>query len=142
PEILEPVDLCLPDGSLNPAARGHSRRPLHRPNLRGWGRTKRWEYWGIITPTHVVGLTLSSLDYAAVHEVFVHDRARGTSRSLPSLVPLGLGASLPDARPPLTAKAKAPFLRLEFRDERGGTRLLAKARGVELEAFVEEAGDS
>ncbi|MFF2410631.1 DUF2804 domain-containing protein [Streptomyces sp. NPDC058092] len=40
-EINEPVDLCLPDGRLNPAARGWSRKPLHRANLRRWGRTKR-----------------------------------------------------------------------------------------------------
>lgn len=55
-EITEPVDLCLPDGSLNPAAVGWSRKPLHRANLRGWGRTKRWEYWCVTTPTHLVAL--------------------------------------------------------------------------------------
>lgn len=45
-ELTEPVDLAAADGrSLNPAARGWSRRPLHRANLRGgWGRTKRWDY--------------------------------------------------------------------------------------------------
>ena len=37
PEITEPVDLCLPDGRLNPAAVGWTRRPLHRANLRGLG---------------------------------------------------------------------------------------------------------
>ncbi|MEV5398578.1 hypothetical protein AB0N26_20700 [Streptomyces cellulosae] len=34
-EITSPVDLCLPDGRLNPAAVGWTRRPLHRANLRG-----------------------------------------------------------------------------------------------------------
>lgn len=41
PELTEPLDLCLPDGALDPRAVGFTRRPLHRPNLRGWGRTKR-----------------------------------------------------------------------------------------------------
>ena len=26
-------------------------------NLRGWGRNKRWEYWGVVTPTHILGVT-------------------------------------------------------------------------------------
>ena len=37
PELTEQVDLCLPNGRINPAAIGYSRRPLHRTNLRGWG---------------------------------------------------------------------------------------------------------
>src|SRR5690606_2403383 len=136
------VDLCLPDGSLNPAARGHTRSPLHRPNLRGWGRTKRWEYWGIVTPTHVVGLTLSSLDYASLFECFLLDRATNEERAQPFVIPLGLGATLPDSRPPLTATGRAPGLSFEFRDEAEGTRIHARARGVEVEALVESAGDS
>ena len=76
-EITSPVDLCLPDGRLNPAAIGWTRRPLHRANLRGWGRRKRWEYWGIVTPTHIVGLVASSLDYAGLYGVYVLDRATG-----------------------------------------------------------------
>jgi hypothetical protein len=48
PELTKPVDLCTADGSLNPAARGWSRRPLHRANLDGrFGLNKRWDYWAI-----------------------------------------------------------------------------------------------
>jgi len=35
-EITEAVDLCLPDGRLNPAAVGWTRRPLHLDGLTGW----------------------------------------------------------------------------------------------------------
>jgi len=35
--LSAPVELCLPDGRLNPAAIGWTRRPLHTANLRGWG---------------------------------------------------------------------------------------------------------
>ena len=69
-EITEAVDLCGPDGRLNPAAIGWSRRPLHRANLLGRGRTKRWEYWCVTAPTHVLGVTVSDLDYAALHAVW------------------------------------------------------------------------
>ena len=53
-EIKEPVQLSLGDGKLNPAATGFARSPLHTfENLpqglrHGW-RTKRWEYWGVLT---------------------------------------------------------------------------------------------
>jgi hypothetical protein len=44
-ELTEPVDLCTPDGELDPAALGWSRRPLHRANLHGrFGINKRWDY--------------------------------------------------------------------------------------------------
>ena len=62
-EITEPVDLCLPSGRLNRAAVGWTRGPLHRTAMTGWGRTKRWEYWGFVTPTHVIALTVADLDY-------------------------------------------------------------------------------
>ena len=77
-EITSAVPLCTPTGRLNPAAVGWSRRPLHTANLRGWGRTKRWEYWGIVTPEVIVGLTISSLDYLGVHSIVVVDRRSGT----------------------------------------------------------------
>jgi hypothetical protein len=43
PELMAPVDHCAPDGAtLNPAALGWSRHPMHRPNLAGsFGINKR-----------------------------------------------------------------------------------------------------
>ncbi len=95
-EITEPVDLCLPDGRLNPDAVGWTRRPLHRSNLRGWGRVKRWEYWGIVTPRHIIGLVASSLDYAGVHGVWVLDRETGEESARDAVVPFARGAVFPD----------------------------------------------
>lgn len=78
-ELTERVSLTRPDGRLNPDAVGFARRPLvdtaRVDGRHGWGRTKRWEYWNVLTPTHILALTVSSLDYAAVHEVWVFDRA-------------------------------------------------------------------
>ena len=74
-EITEPVDLCLPDGRLNPDAVGWTRTPLHRTNLRGWGRAKRWEYWNVQTPEWTLGLTVSHIDYLALHQVYFADFA-------------------------------------------------------------------
>lgn len=150
-ELTEPVDLCLPDGRLNPAAVGWSRRPLHRTNLRGWGRTKRWEYWGVITPTHILGLTVSSLDYIAVHQVYLLDRATGQERELGAIVPLAKGAILPDTRPPITVRGRGKGVELDFVDEldgsgrtsiRAAVATKALALDVELVAGVPIGGES
>ena len=71
PEITEPVDLCGPDGRLNRGAVGWTRHPMHRTNLRGRGRTKRWEYWAVMSPDAVLAVTVSDLDYACLHAVYV-----------------------------------------------------------------------
>ncbi|MFZ1363220.1 MAG: DUF2804 domain-containing protein [Candidatus Nanopelagicales bacterium] len=90
-ELSNEVALVQDDGSLNFNAVGWARRPLvdtvgigstsnggiasrlkwkqHR-----WGRNKRWEYWNIMTPTHILAVVVSSLDYAAVNEVWIFDR--------------------------------------------------------------------
>src|SRR5450631_1619046 len=80
-QLTTTVSLTGSDGRLNPAAVGWSRRPIVdtsgivKAPHRVWGRTKRWEYWNVISPTHILALTVSSIDYAAVHEVWIFDRA-------------------------------------------------------------------
>lgn len=122
-ELTEAKDLCLANGTLNPAAVGYTRSQRHRTNLRGWGRTKRWEYWGIITPTHVLGLTISSLDYAGVLQVYLHDREGGEELSQDAIVPLARGVVLPDGLPPFSASASGGGLELRFTDGADGTVL-------------------
>ena len=63
-ELIEPVDLCLPNGQLNPVARGWSRTPLQNCNLLGNPlRKKRWNYWCFTSPTDLFSITLSNVDY-------------------------------------------------------------------------------
>ncbi|MGH1564084.1 DUF2804 domain-containing protein [Mumia sp. DW29H23] len=121
-EITEPVDLCLPSGRLNPDAVGWTRQPLHRANLRGWGRTKRWEYWGIVSPTHVIGVQVSSLDYAAVHGIYVLDRASGTEWRTDVTVVAGRGVALPDRAGTGRVAAAAKDFVVDIRQPDDGTR--------------------
>ncbi len=96
-ELTTPIDLCLPNGRLNPAAVGWSRRPLHRCNLRGrWPRKKRWNYWAITTETHLFSATISHLDYAGLVFVYFADFANGEFVEKTRLLPLGQGCSLSD----------------------------------------------
>ena len=115
-EITAPTALCLPDGRLNRAAVGWSRRPLHRTNLRGWGRSKRWDYWGLMTPTHVLGVTVSSLDYAAVHQVWVLDRRSGTEIDDGAVVPFARGTVLPESLGGGAVRARARGLTIDLED--------------------------
>jgi hypothetical protein len=135
-EITEPVDLCLPDGRLNPDAVGWSRRPLHRPNLRGWGRGKRWEYWGLVTPTHIVGLTVSSIDYAGVQSVFVLDRATGAEIVRDAVVPLARGVVLPSSCGVGAAHVEAGGLRIDLDETAEGTRLRARTDEVDVDVVA------
>lgn len=132
-EITEPVDLCLPSGRLNPAAIGWTRTPLHRANLRGWGRTKRWEYWGVITPTHVLGLVVSSLDYAGVHSIYLLDRATGRERTAEATVPLARGVVLADRSGEGTARGRGPGLDIELQQTPAGVTIRAVAPGLEID---------
>ncbi|SDG70043.1 Protein of unknown function [Lentzea fradiae] len=135
-EITSPVDLCLPDGRLDPAAVGWTRQPLHRASLRGWGRAKRWEYWGLVTPTHIVGLVAASLDYAATLGVYVLDRETGQEFVKDAVTPLARGVRMPDRSGAGTASGRGGGVSLEFVQRPEGTTISAEAPGFRLEAEV------
>ncbi|GAA2100754.1 DUF2804 domain-containing protein [Microlunatus panaciterrae] len=137
-EITEPVDLCLPDGRLNPAAVGWTRRPLHRSVLTGWGRRKRWEYWGIVSPSHIIGVTVSSLDYVGVHELYVLDRQTEVETDCTRVVPLGRGVELPERSGVGTVSGRAPGLRIDIDQQPDGTLLVATGPDVRLQLLVEQ----
>lgn len=98
-ELTARVSLTRPDGALNPDAVGWARRPVVDTSgiggRRGWGRNKRWEYWNVATPSHVLALTVSSIDYAAVHEVWVLDRANSRAFGKAVTVLPARGVELP-----------------------------------------------
>jgi len=128
-ELTAPVDECLPDGRLNPAALGWSRHPLQRGNLRGsWGRNKRWDYWCVTSPTHLFSVTYSHIDYAALLTVwFLEFGGREVERT--ALVPLGRGVSLPDTVGGGDLVYDRGDMRLALLERPGGTRLLADVGG-------------
>lgn len=115
-EILAPVELCTPRGRLHQDAVGWSRRPLHRANLRGWGRAKRWEYWCVQGPDHVLAVTVSSIDYLALHTVWFLSFATPNRAALDveqtAIVPLG---------------------RVDLPDRSGGGPVHAAARGLAID---------
>ncbi len=75
-ELTEPVLLCDNRGLLNPAAKGWSRVPLVRANLKDhWPRKKRWNFWNWISPDFSFSITLSDIDFASFCAVSLIDFA-------------------------------------------------------------------
>lgn len=94
-EIVIPVALCDGGGRLAPAARGWSRTPLHRANLRGRpGRKKRWDYWCIISPDVIASVTYADVDYLGLGMVWVLDRRTGAQGGGTLMRPFGRGFEL------------------------------------------------
>ncbi|QRO00793.1 DUF2804 domain-containing protein [Archangium violaceum] len=141
-EILAPVELCLPNGRLNPLAVGWSRHPWHDTDrlgrgVYGWGRNKRWEYWAITTPTHIVGLTVSALDYAALHQVWVLDRATRREVDAVAIAPLGMSVTLPGTLHRGPVRARTRSLSIDVDDHVSGTRIRAATPRVRLDVLVD-----
>ena len=141
-EITDPVSLVLPTGRLNPAAVGWSRQPLHDTSgvgtLTGWGRNKRWEYWAVVSPTHLLALTVASIDFAAVSEVWVYERATGRTVGHSAIRPFGAGVQLPATLGEGPASARAGDLEIDIVEQAGRTVLTAKVEEArfEIEALL------
>ena len=100
---------------------------------RSWGRNKRWEYWNVMTPTHIVALTVSSLDYAAVHDVWVFDRATETAVHRGVTGILSGSATLPASLGDGPARARARDLTIDIDEIPEGTRLRAQIPGASVD---------
>lgn len=141
-EITEAVSLCLPNGKLNPDAIGWTRTPLHDTSGIGaghvaWGRNKRWEYWAVTTPSHILSLTVSSLDYAAVHAILVYERASGRVIDRSTVSPFSTSATLPPSLTEGPARARTRDLTIDIDEVAGGTRLRGSTTGVKFEVNAE-----
>lgn len=95
-EITQAVNLCDDRGNLNPAAIGWSRHPLHHCNLKGHPlRKKQWNYWAVVSPTHLFSVTLSDVDYLGLPFVYILDFEKQTFAEKTLLRPFGGGIQMP-----------------------------------------------
>lgn len=142
-EITSPVALCLPNGRLDRAAVGFTRRQLHDTDRigrgwYGWGRNKRWEYWAITTPTHIVSVTVSALDYAALHQVWVLDRRTLAEVDAVAISPLSRSVRLPGSYASGPARARTKHVSIDIDETAdGGTRIRARTGRVQLDVTAD-----
>jgi hypothetical protein len=126
-ELTEPVDLCTPDGDrLDPAARGWSRRPLHRANLRGrFGENKRWDYWAVLAGDLVVSSVYADVDHLGLADVWWCDLPSGTTGG-GGIVTVGNDDfDLPDEPGTAPLHVARDGFALDIVDDAAGTRLTA-----------------
>lgn len=140
-ELTAPVLLTLPDGRLNPEAVGWTRTPLVITDgvgrgPRAWGRTKRWENWTVTTSTHVVTLSISDLDYAAVHGIWLLDRRTGVEIAHDAVGLLGGSATLPGTLGRGAVRARTLAVRIDIDEVEHGTRLRAVGERVRVDLFA------
>lgn len=149
PELIVPTSLTTIDGRLNPGAVGWARRPLWDTSGigRGRGRNKRWEYWNITTGDFILALTISSLDYAAVNEVWLYEISTGqTWHHTETAIPAH-GVELPESLNSGPAHARYNDLEIEIEPHPGGehdppgTWLRARIPGMSCEIFAEKPTD-
>ena len=143
PELVDPVDLCTPDGSLlNPAARGWSRRTLHRANLHGCeGRNKRWDYWAVLAGDLIVSAVYSDVDYIGLADVYWANIPTGETGGAGIAVPGAEGIELPERPGTAPLHAARDDFELAITDDAEGTRLRARwterdGRSGRLDALV------
>jgi hypothetical protein len=142
-ELTDEVDLCTPDGArLNPAARGWSRRPLHRANLLGrFGVNKRWDYWALLAGDLVVSSVYADIDHLGLADVWWADLVTGASGGR-GIVTVGSDDfDLPERPGTAPLRVDRDGLALEIVDDSAGTRLRASwtepdGRPAALDAFV------
>lgn len=134
-----PVDLCRPDGRLKPDAVGWSREPLHRANLRGWGRKKRWEYWAVQSPEMVLAVTISDLDYAGLHAVWFLD-PQGVEHSASALTP-PKPLALPDKAGGAPVGVKAGDLEISLVPSVDGMHLTARTPKLKADVTITRPPD-
>lgn len=142
-EITEAVDLCVADGSaLNPAARGWSRRPLHRANLHGCaGTNKRWDYWAVLAGDLVISAVYSDIDRFGLADVYWADLVSGETGGRAILVP-SEAIALPEVPGTAPLLVDRDGLDLAIVDDGGGTTLRARwtepdGRPAHLEVVVD-----
>ena len=128
-EIVAPVDLADPSGRvLNDAARGWSRRPLHRANLAGrWGRNKRWDYWAVLAGDVVMSVTYADVDYLGIADVWWADLTDHSSGGRSVMVPLARGLHLPEVPGTAPLELRRSSLDLSITDDTDGTTHLRAA---------------
>lgn len=146
PEITTPVALLDERGRLRREAVGWTRTPLHdtsgvarrtgwRPPV-AWGRNKRWEYWAVLTPTHVVAMVVADIDYAAVHGIYCLDRRTGEQIAHDAIGLLGGSARLPGSLGAGPVRGRTRAVRTAVDETADGTRLHAAGARVRLDVEV------
>jgi hypothetical protein len=138
PELVTPVLLCGPDGTLNRQAIGWSRHPLHTCNLPpSLARKKKWNYWAVTSNDLLLSATVADIERFQLGGAYTYHR--GTSRHIEKAVVVPANTI---AIPETVAGDMVidhPAMRVALTDEGAGTRIRVQVNdfgGSRLEADI------
>jgi hypothetical protein len=138
PELTAPLDLCGPDGHLNPESVGWSRHPLHTCNLPpSLARKKKWNYWAVTSNDLLFSATIADVDIFQLGGAYIFDRR--TRRHIEKTVIVPAGTIAIPQTVPGDMTIDHPDMRVALTDEGSGTRIRVEAAdfgGVRLEADI------
>lgn len=74
PEHSRPRNIATARGLTERSSVGFARTPIFDGHIDGrFGRRKRWEYWAVLSRTHLVSLTLAHLDFVGLASAWFVD---------------------------------------------------------------------
>lgn len=140
-----PGPLLLPDGNLADA--GWSRHPVLEANLENarttlplfqWARLKRWDYYGITTPTHFFSFTIADIGYAGTIFAYAIDLSSRAYHEETLTIPLARGVQLPRGSDAGTSLFENKKVSLRFDALPGSRRLRVLWRDFQGKDFRAE----
>jgi len=150
-EVTEPSPLLDAQGNLT--AIGWARRPLWDCNLEAARfyppvtrlfqrfRIKRWDYYGVMTPSHFYSFTLADLGYAGQVFAYVIDFAARSHHEETLTLPLVSHITLPRNSTEGVSRYEGKGVRMAFQTETTGRRLSVSwpgfgGNGLAAEVFL------
>ena len=107
---------------------------MHRADVSGWGRRKRWEYWAVQSPDSVLALTVSDLDYAHLCAVYFLNPA-GQEVSNTALT-VGRPLDLPVQAGAAGVSVDTKHLAIRITPSEGAVRLWARTDHLEADIRI------
>jgi hypothetical protein len=137
-ELTAAVDLCGTDGTLNHAAVGWSRHPLHRCNLgASLARRKKWNYWAVTSEEMLFSATIADMERFQLAGAYLYHRRSGRHIDKGAVVAADTVVMPERVRGDIAIEH--PSLRVAMSDEGDGTRISVRAGdfgGAPLEAEI------
>ncbi|CAK9780576.1 glycoside hydrolase family 2 sugar binding protein [Cutaneotrichosporon oleaginosum] len=143
-ELTTPVKLTKEDGSFNRAAHGWARQPIvDTAAIDGSvlnGKNRRWEYWCVLTPTHILAFSIADIDYFAPASVWIFDRKQNKAVvNYASVGPIGSVKLSPNVEDgPHSARHSNPDgeLAVDIEHLPNGTRIRASVPGGSFDVIA------
>jgi hypothetical protein len=95
-----------------------------------WPRRKRWEYWALATPRHLLAVVVADVDYIGLAAVTLLDLASGERFEAGAVTPAGLGVRLPDGVNTAPVRFRCPGVRVAIEPRPGEVGIRASARSL------------